>query len=231
MISTIIQLSPSNFIPIPHFIIHTHHSNPVIKPHPPARHLQSYPLTFNPTMTVPKHSTLHPSLPVSIVQKHHQSTGHLTHGKIATVLTRGDHPRGVKVRLIDGKVGRVQEIIQDVEPGSSVGGSQPSNSHPDLNTSRQASQRQQQHNNHSYYPKSPILLSHQQHPTTLGDYIIPPSSHHRSKTHKSASTTDNTQERFEKLYPNLDTALIAAILADHTDGDEAGRVLNALSTG
>ena len=31
-------------------------------------------------------------------------------GVVADVLTKGDHPRGVKVRLVDGRVGRVQRL-------------------------------------------------------------------------------------------------------------------------
>jgi len=48
---------------------------------------------------------------VDIVLKKDQPTGKLTHGKVADILT-GDsfHPRGVKVRLEDGQVGRVQKI-------------------------------------------------------------------------------------------------------------------------
>jgi len=48
---------------------------------------------------------------VDIVLKKDQPTGKLTHGKVAQILT-GDsfHPRGCKVRLEDGQVGRVQII-------------------------------------------------------------------------------------------------------------------------
>ena len=48
---------------------------------------------------------------VDIVLKKDQPTGKLTHGKVAQILT-GDsfHPRGCKVRLEDGQVGRVQKI-------------------------------------------------------------------------------------------------------------------------
>ncbi len=48
---------------------------------------------------------------VDIVLKKDQPTGKLTHGKVAKILTSDNfHPRGVKVRLEDGKVGRVQKI-------------------------------------------------------------------------------------------------------------------------
>ncbi len=48
---------------------------------------------------------------VKIVLKADQSTGKLTEGTVDRILTRsGFHPHGIKVRLTDGQVGRVQEI-------------------------------------------------------------------------------------------------------------------------
>ncbi len=49
---------------------------------------------------------------VDIVLKKDQSTGKLTRGFVKDVLTKSEnHPRGIKVRLEDGAVGRVQDII------------------------------------------------------------------------------------------------------------------------
>ena len=54
-----------------------------------------------------------PGLKVKIVLKKDQPTGILTEGIVKTILTNSlFHPRGIKVMLEDGKVGRVQEIIQ-----------------------------------------------------------------------------------------------------------------------
>lgn len=50
---------------------------------------------------------------VSIVLKQDQPTGRQVQGTVAELLTRGDHPRGVKVRLSDGRVGRVQSVLED----------------------------------------------------------------------------------------------------------------------
>jgi len=48
---------------------------------------------------------------VDIVLKKDQPTGKLTHGKVRDILTSATfHPRGVKVRLEDGQVGRVQIV-------------------------------------------------------------------------------------------------------------------------
>jgi uncharacterized repeat protein (TIGR03833 family) len=51
-----------------------------------------------------------PGAGVSIVLKQDQPTGHEVQGIVADVLTRGNHPRGIKVRLQDGRVGRVQRM-------------------------------------------------------------------------------------------------------------------------
>jgi uncharacterized repeat protein (TIGR03833 family) len=49
---------------------------------------------------------------VLIVLKRDQRTGRLTRGIVKDILTRsGRHPRGIKVRLRDGRVGRVQKIL------------------------------------------------------------------------------------------------------------------------
>jgi uncharacterized repeat protein (TIGR03833 family) len=69
------------------------------------------------TPELPKY---HPSIPkltavtvgksADIVLKQDQGTGRTVKGVISEILTRGDHPWGIKVRLIDGRVGRVQRI-------------------------------------------------------------------------------------------------------------------------
>lgn len=48
---------------------------------------------------------------VSIVLKQDQRTGKLTKGIVKDILTKSpNHPHGIKVRLMDGQVGRVQAI-------------------------------------------------------------------------------------------------------------------------
>lgn len=50
-------------------------------------------------------------LKVMIVKKEDQRTGKLTEGIVKDILTNSStHPHGIKVRLQDGTVGRVQEI-------------------------------------------------------------------------------------------------------------------------
>jgi uncharacterized repeat protein (TIGR03833 family) len=48
---------------------------------------------------------------VFIVLKQDQRTGKLTRGIVKDILTNSaSHPHGIKVRLVDGQVGRVQKI-------------------------------------------------------------------------------------------------------------------------
>ncbi|MFH1077991.1 MAG: YwbE family protein [Patescibacteria group bacterium] len=54
---------------------------------------------------------IRPGMAVVIVQKHHQKTGEFTQGVVQDILTSAPvHPRGIKVRLTTGEVGRVQAI-------------------------------------------------------------------------------------------------------------------------
>ena len=61
-------------------------------------------------------SNLKPGMIVLIVLKQDQRTGKLTRGIIKDILTKSpNHPHGIKVRLQDGQVGRVKEIINNLE--------------------------------------------------------------------------------------------------------------------
>ncbi|AGK54198.1 YwbE family protein [Bacillus sp. 1NLA3E] len=52
-----------------------------------------------------------PGTAVEIVLKSDQKTGKLTSGVVKDILTNSStHPHGIKVRLTDGQVGRVQII-------------------------------------------------------------------------------------------------------------------------
>ena len=49
---------------------------------------------------------------VNIVLKQHQRVGTLTKGVVKDILTKSPtHPHGIKVRLENGAVGRVKEVI------------------------------------------------------------------------------------------------------------------------
>jgi uncharacterized repeat protein (TIGR03833 family) len=54
-----------------------------------------------------------PGSKVAIVLKKDQRSGTLTEGVVKDLLTKSPkHHRGIKVRLTDGQIGRVQEIFE-----------------------------------------------------------------------------------------------------------------------
>ena len=57
-------------------------------------------------------SNVKPGIAVLIVLKQDQRTGKLTKGIVKDILTNSpSHPHGIKVRLQDGQIGRVKEIV------------------------------------------------------------------------------------------------------------------------
>ena len=53
-----------------------------------------------------------PGIEVEIVLKQDQRSGKLTYGIVQNILTSSAfHPHGIKVRLTDGQVGRVKNIL------------------------------------------------------------------------------------------------------------------------
>jgi len=60
----------------------------------------------------PPRNQIKPGTRVRIVLKMDQKSGKLTEGTVKELLTSSPtHPHGIKVRLTDGKVGRVQTIV------------------------------------------------------------------------------------------------------------------------
>lgn len=59
---------------------------------------------------------IYPGLEVAIILKKDQRSGKRTIGIVQDLLTSAPyHSRGIKVRLTDGQIGRVAEIIGDPE--------------------------------------------------------------------------------------------------------------------
>lgn len=51
---------------------------------------------------------------VNVILKKDQRSGELTEGIVKSILTNSpSHPHGIKVKLDDGQVGRVKEIISE----------------------------------------------------------------------------------------------------------------------
>jgi uncharacterized repeat protein (TIGR03833 family) len=62
-----------------------------------------------------KRSDIKPGIHVRVVQKQDQRTGKLTEGVVKDILTSAPtHSRGIKVRLTNGIVGRVKEIVPNI---------------------------------------------------------------------------------------------------------------------
>lgn len=61
-------------------------------------------------------SSIKPGLRVRIILKQDQVSGKLTEGIIKDILTNSsNHPHGIKVRLVGGQVGRVKQILAEVD--------------------------------------------------------------------------------------------------------------------
>ncbi|ALS28945.1 YwbE family protein [Paenibacillus cisolokensis] len=59
-----------------------------------------------------RRASIRPGLTVDIVLKKDQRTGKLTRGVVQELLTNSAfHPHGIKVKLTDGRVGRVKTIV------------------------------------------------------------------------------------------------------------------------
>jgi len=57
-------------------------------------------------------SNVKPGARVKVVRKQDQFSGELSEGIVKDILTKSaSHPHGIKVRLQDGVIGRVKEIL------------------------------------------------------------------------------------------------------------------------
>lgn len=69
---------------------------------------------YNYHMNGQNRKDIYPGLEVDIILKKDQRSGKLTRGIVQSLLTSSAfHSRGIKVRLEDGQIGRVSEIIED----------------------------------------------------------------------------------------------------------------------
>lgn len=63
-------------------------------------------------MQIPRRSEIQPGMLVQVIEKHNQTSGKLSEGIVARILTSSpSHPHGIKVKLTDSRVGRVQAIL------------------------------------------------------------------------------------------------------------------------
>lgn len=186
-------------------------------------------------MAVPKMSQLHPGVGVNMVLKADQRSGKLTAGTISEILTRGDHPKGIKVRLSNGQIGRVQSLstssILPIAPGIARAtflygiNSAPFADLPPHSARAEGEGWRERYTLQGDYRQDPTPCESR----SLADYIRAPVSSKRASAHENPVPDDTVQARSERDFPNLDTALIAAILADHDEPEYAREILSSLS--
>ena len=182
-------------------------------------------------MTVPRQSQIYPGLSVNIVLKDDQRSGKLTTGQIAEILTRGDHPRGIKVRLKDGQVGRVQSLL----PSSSIGTPRTPSGHSGLpsqnndgfaraDSDSRPRGFQQDVRTDGHDPAALPEMG------SLADYIKAPRKKKQARASQPGPVQPEStaQKELEVEFPGLDSALIAAIMADHGDVGSARATLRTL---
>lgn len=190
-------------------------------------------------MAVPKMTQLQSGTGVNIVLKADQGSGKLTTGRVADILTRGDHPHGIKVRLINGQIGRVQSLSNSTNSGhqdSSVA-PQPSSSYDAVGTPQRQPLSVTAVPNGGRWGMAQDVREDGHDPesrpesSSLFDYVRPPKQRKgAAKTQPGDSESQNAlQSRLEAEFPKLDSALIAAILADYPTVDDARGVLKGLS--
>ncbi|KAL8795180.1 MAG: hypothetical protein Q9195_002335 [Heterodermia aff. obscurata] len=184
-------------------------------------------------MAVPRQTQIYPGVSVNIVLKADQRSGKLTTGQIADILTKGDHPRGIKVRLVDGQIGRVQSLLSS---SSSLGAPQTPSGHSGLPSHNEKGFAradgdsrprgfQQDVRTDGHDPAALPEMG------SLADYIKAPRKKKRGQASQPspAKPESTAQQELEVEFPGLDSSLIAAIVADHGDVGSARDTLRTLS--
>ena len=181
---------------------------------------------------------------VSVILKEDQPTGRQVQGIVEDVLTQHDHPRGVKVLLMDGRVGRVQEVLnsgytsatpfypQQHDTAVPDPQSYPSG-HTSLHTQHSAVPDPQSWQAHTTFPTGYVSAHAAQQqppytdsrPTTIGAFDdspnVPPEERSEQMEYlqsyensKPATEDDTNQATLQREFPNIDSSLIAAIYGD-----------------
>ncbi|KAK5625378.1 hypothetical protein RRF57_001094 [Xylaria bambusicola] len=180
---------------------------------------------------VPRTHQVIPGALVNIVLKADQRTGHQVRGTVAHVLTRGDHHRGIKVRLVDGRVGRVQSMASSADSVSltqsstgSTSTDNPSLSSPVPLTSENAGAQRGQGRPPRYRGarlEEPLDVAHEQ--LNLGAYIVP--SRRRGGNKKSSDANQAVEESRHKNgssndEPDVTSAIATCPVCGAFEGDE-----------
>lgn len=161
-------------------------------------------------MPITQYSQIRPGLLVSIVLKADQRTGRQVQGTVSQLLTRHNHPRGIKVKLTDGRVGRVEQILPLSSPqgrshhtmtSNNPWSNTPSQGNPFTNQQSQDNQGSAQ----SYYQSNPSSQpqSYSQHPPQQHSQgqqpSYPPQGVRRSDTEQLLGEQGDRAEQVEHL--------------------------------
>ncbi|EXJ67288.1 uncharacterized protein A1O5_09301 [Cladophialophora psammophila CBS 110553] len=205
-------------------------------------------------MPVTQLSQLKPGQFVSIVLKADQRTGRQVQGTVSQLLTRHNHPRGIKVKLADGRVGRVQQILTQAQPLSH---GRMSSNNPWASAESQGnpytsptSNQQNQGAAQSYYQSRPSQNQSQQYQQSQQHSATPAQGINRSDTEQllaqqsdraeqvehmqqyeaNAPQTedDRIQAQLQREFPNIDSSLIAAIYNERKGQGDLGEVRELL---
>ena len=209
-------------------------------------------------MPVTQFSKIRPGLPVSIVLKEDQRTGQQVQGTVAQLLTRHNHPRGIKVKLTDGRVGRVCQILAQSPnnpnpamppnnpwtnsesqgnpytlPGSQTTQGAASSyyqSHPSQPQSQQYQyQHQQQQQQQPPAPSQGVRRSDtEQLLAQQGDRAAQVEHLQQYEANAPQSEDDRIQAQLQKEFPNIDSSLIAAIYNERKDAGNLAEVKELL---
>ncbi|EXJ57222.1 hypothetical protein A1O7_07569 [Cladophialophora yegresii CBS 114405] len=115
-------------------------------------------------MPVTQFAQIKPGLPVSIVLKADQRTGRQVQGTVSQLLTRHNHPRGIKVKLTDGRVGRVQQILPQTHSHHDMSSNNPwSNTESNGNPYTSPTSQQNQGAAQGYYQSDASQYQSQSH--------------------------------------------------------------------
>jgi uncharacterized repeat protein (TIGR03833 family) len=181
-------------------------------------------------MVVPRTHQVVPGAAVSIVLKADQRTGREVQGVVKDVLTRGDHHRGIKVRLTDGRIGRVQRM-DDGGSGSSIGPAGTDNSDAPVRggvdddgtappASRFSSGRPRRYRD----IRSDEPLEAPQDQIDLGAYIVAPKRKGKGRKSKHTDGGDAPEEQAgpgEAAAADVTSATVTCPVCNSFKGDEA----------
>ena len=159
-------------------------------------------------MSLPSHNQVLSGSVVSVIVRADQPTGRQVQGTVEEVLTKYDDPQGVEVRLTDGRIGRVQEVL--IAGSASLYEPQQHNTHVSDPQNWQAhtsypSGHQSSHAQHSPVPDPQNWQAHTSFPSGHSSgYVQPQQSRYADSRVSHAPLLDDTpqippEERSEQV--------------------------------